>query len=439
MIPGTIRVSFIVFASLPGHRFGRTLCFPGIAAGTAQATYSTTKLKMDYQSSLLAVSAVNLGISLFCANQLFLRQRHQRVYLMLILFFAVQSLDETLNIAQFFLKDHGNQRQLARLFSLAYPITLAQPLLFWLYVRALTSEDTAIRISHKVWHAVPFVLSISLVVSIFMLPKSFFANPDADFSSVGLIVQLTVIQSLMTEFAFYIQVSVYLFLTMRMLSAYRSRLKDLFATTENRELSWVWWITTIVGAYLLLSIGELVALVAGLEVSESLSDATNLADGMSSLAITWVIAIWGLRQQPGLVRNLAESDTGPGRSNAGQAKYERSALTDEHAERIAGKIGKAMAEDLLYRDPNLSLWDLAKHISVTSSYVSQTLNMTLNSNFFDYVNKWRIQDAVKQLQDTDETILVIAYDVGFNSRSSFYNAFKKEMGMTPSALRAKKS
>ncbi|XHE53897.1 AraC family transcriptional regulator (plasmid) [Phaeobacter sp. BS34] len=98
-----------------------------------------------------------------------------------------------------------------------------------------------------------------------------------------------------------------------------------------------------------------------------------------------------------------------------------------------------MTKDMLYRDPNLSLWDLAKHISVTSNYVSQTLNMTLQSNFFDYVNKWRIQDAVKQLHDTDETILVIAHDVGFNSRSSFYNAFKREMNTTPSALRASRT
>ncbi|MFU1684321.1 helix-turn-helix domain-containing protein [Phaeobacter piscinae] len=76
---------------------------------------------------------------------------------------------------------------------------------------------------------------------------------------------------------------------------------------------------------------------------------------------------------------------------------------------------------------------------MTSNYVSQTLNMTLQSNFFDYVNKWRIQDAVTQLHDTDETILVIAHDVGFNSRSSFYNAFKREMNTTPSALRASRA
>jgi AraC-like DNA-binding protein len=96
-----------------------------------------------------------------------------------------------------------------------------------------------------------------------------------------------------------------------------------------------------------------------------------------------------------------------------------------------------MSNDLVYRDPNLSLWDLAKHIGVTSAYVSQTLNTTIGSNFFDYINSWRVRDAVEQLQNSDETILVITYDVGFNSRSSFYKAFKREMGTTPSELRTK--
>jgi AraC-like DNA-binding protein len=161
-----------------------------------------------------------------------------------------------------------------------------------------------------------------------------------------------------------------------------------------------------------------------------------MVDAFAGLAITWVIGIWGVRQQPGLIRNLPDDAPAPTRSALQPAKYERSALTDDHAARIAAKIEQAMSRDMLYRDANLSLWDLAKHIKVTSNYVSQTLNMTLNSNFFDYVNKWRIKDAVKQLRDTDETILVVAYDVGFNSRSSFYNAFKREMGTTPSKLRS---
>jgi AraC-like DNA-binding protein len=151
------------------------------------------------------------------------------------------------------------------------------------------------------------------------------------------------------------------------------------------------------------------------------------------LALFWVIGVWGLRQRPGLVRRFESEVDQPELPPA--QKYEKSALDAERANRIARKIEAAMSQDLLYREPDLSLWDLAKHIGVTSHYVSQTLNTHLGKSFFELVNGWRIKDALTQLKTTDATILVIAYDVGFNSRSAFYKAFKRETGKTPSDLR----
>ncbi|OAN92539.1 hypothetical protein A8B74_18320 [Sulfitobacter geojensis] len=154
---------------------------------------------------------------------------------------------------------------------------------------------------------------------------------------------------------------------------------------------------------------------------------------LAVLALFWVIGVWGLRQRPGLVRQTVSDAPEPELPPA--QKYEKSALDHDRAERIARKIEAAMAKDLLYRAPDLSLWDLAKHIGVTSHYVSQTLSTHLGKSFFELVNGWRIKDAVTQLTTTDATILVIAYDVGFNSRSAFYKAFRRETGKTPSDLR----
>lgn len=78
---------------------------------------------------------------------------------------------------------------------------------------------------------------------------------------------------------------------------------------------------------------------------------------------------------------------------------------------------------------------LARHIGVSPNYVSQTLNDTVGDSFFDFVNSYRILDAQDLLRDTDQTVLAIAFEVGFNSRSSFYTAFKKVTGQTPTAFR----
>ena len=94
-----------------------------------------------------------------------------------------------------------------------------------------------------------------------------------------------------------------------------------------------------------------------------------------------------------------------------------------------------MHDQRLYLEPSLSLRDLAKAVSTPPNYVSQTLNSEIGETFFDYVNGWRVRDAMPRIRGSRESILSILYEVGFNSRSSFYKAFKRETGMTPRAYR----
>ena len=154
------------------------------------------------------------------------------------------------------------------------------------------------------------------------------------------------------------------------------------------------------------------------------------------------LSIWGLRQMPGFVQsgeselpNLEPIQHEVGALQSPTIKYEKSALTEEDTSRIAKKVEAAMETDKLYLDPNLSLRTLAKHVAVPPNYVSQTLNGHIGETFFDYINRWRIEYAKPLLADSDETVLNITYDAGFNSRSSFYKAFKKETGQTPTAYR----
>jgi AraC-like DNA-binding protein len=83
----------------------------------------------------------------------------------------------------------------------------------------------------------------------------------------------------------------------------------------------------------------------------------------------------------------------------------------------------------------LSLQKFASHVTISPNYISQTLNETLSVNFFDFVNKWRIEAAKPQIITNKNTVLDVALAVGFNARSSFYKAFKQETGQTPSEYR----
>ena len=121
------------------------------------------------------------------------------------------------------------------------------------------------------------------------------------------------------------------------------------------------------------------------------------------------------------------------------SKYARSALDDKRMSSIENKIRAVMLEDGLFRDPDLSLSMLATRTGVKANYISQTLNDRMGLNFFDFVNGYRINEAKTLLLSSSDTVLTIALNVGFNSRSTFNTAFSKHAGTTPSAFRASSS
>lgn len=116
--------------------------------------------------------------------------------------------------------------------------------------------------------------------------------------------------------------------------------------------------------------------------------------------------------------------------------YARSGLDPEAMALLLTRIDAAMRRDGLWREPDLSLADLATAAHAKPFYVSQALNQGKGENFYDYVNRWRVAEAKELLQTTGDTVLSIAYATGFNAKSTFNAAFLKLVGMTPSAWRA---
>lgn len=100
---------------------------------------------------------------------------------------------------------------------------------------------------------------------------------------------------------------------------------------------------------------------------------------------------------------------------------------------LSEKLENVMIEKELYKNSNLSLQDLSKELNISSHQLSQFLNNNLNKNFTSFVNEFRINEACKIIKTSDKfTLESIGYDVGFNSKSTFFSAFKKHTGTTPS-------
>jgi AraC-like DNA-binding protein len=118
-------------------------------------------------------------------------------------------------------------------------------------------------------------------------------------------------------------------------------------------------------------------------------------------------------------------------------KYGRSALMPEDRARLAQAIERVMQRERLYHDPMLSLPRLASAVGSNANDVSQVLNAHFGLGYHDYVARLRVADAQRILYDPDrtETLLEILLEVGFNSKSVFNAAFKRETGLTPSEFR----
>lgn len=315
------------------------------------------------------------------------------------------------------------------------PSSLFVAPLFWMYVFALTSA-TQRRPENLVLHLLLPLLAILLGLVVLLLPQenwaALFSNAPLPSSAWPKAIVMT---NAFLQLLLHPQILVYLLLALRRMMLFRLRLRDVYSSTEKHELSWIfmiggfglifWTVRTLV---LILDIGQ----------ENSMWLFVN-ATSVVGLALIATLTLWGLRQRPPLLDDNQEVKTQGTHNDQPQEqlseKYEKSALSEEASTRISRKLHNVMERDNMHRDPNLSLWSLARHIGATPNHISQTLNEAIGKSFFDFVNDYRIAEAQTLLSTTNDTILTITYDVGFNARSTFYKAFKRVTGQTPTTYR----
>jgi len=327
--------------------------------------------------------------------------------------------------------------------AIAFPMLFIISPSLWLYVQGITANKPW-SLSRK--HIRNYILLLpAIIVSCMIL-----CLPTSAFNEL-FIYDLEVTAPLAMTLAMLMAILILLWLIQCLytiirvfhhLASYRSKLNDLFSNHENKQLKWIdrllfmgivcWmlFLTTLFSSHLLDS------LFFNIEI-----------EAIMFFILIWSLTHFGLQQKQPLVNfhpdtelaersaieplDLVKTKADPSNSN----KYQRSALSHEDSARIAEKITSCMQHSQLYLDPDLSLQALATHLSISPHYISQTLNETLNINFFNFVNQWRIEAAKPLIAADKDTILNIALQVGFNTRSSFYKAFKNETGKNPSEFR----
>jgi AraC-like DNA-binding protein len=117
-----------------------------------------------------------------------------------------------------------------------------------------------------------------------------------------------------------------------------------------------------------------------------------------------------------------------------EKKSSKSRLSKQKIETLKIAINKLLKEDKIYHQSNLSLSDLAKKLTISNNDLSWLINNVYNTNFYEFINTYRIEEFIKRVKKGEyqkHTITAVSLDVGFNSKSTFYKAFKLITNTTP--------
>jgi len=121
-------------------------------------------------------------------------------------------------------------------------------------------------------------------------------------------------------------------------------------------------------------------------------------------------------------------------------RYQRNRLDDDEAQDLIAKLRDHMTARHAYRDPDLTLPMLADALGITPHMLSQLLNVRVGKSFFAYVNGRRADALMAALADprnADRSVLDLAFEAGFSSKSTLNSFFKRHTGTTPTAFRAR--
>ncbi len=210
---------------------------------------------------------------------------------------------------------------------------------------------------------------------------------------------------------------IYLVLSILLLKRYQNWLKDQFSEFSRVRLNWLKLILFII---LILCVQWLVEVILR-DFFNSYTEYNYSPMILGVLAV--LLAYGGIRQS-----NLAHILFSEKQPDVPEKNVEIDEL-------ILKKILERMKIERDYLNPTLSLKEFAAALNLPPRVISQHINIGIGKTFVDFVNEYRIAEVKRKLTSEDRktfTLLAIAYDSGFNSKSSFNRIFKKFTGTSPS-------
>jgi len=287
--------------------------------------------------------------------------------------------------------------------------------IFYLYTQGVIFRDFKLS-SRNVLHLTPYLLLTISILSV----GNLIPNPSKEIFISDFPWQFYLVSSLM-----YVHFFVYLGLSYKSLWKYRLVIKNKYSQIDQINLDWLSFALNTFGLLAFISL-----------IQNFIVLAENRTIFMVTLVLLLIFIFYFVNKvilkalrQPEIFVGIAQTET---------TKYLGSNLTPSQIKEYKKQLVTLIGTEKPFLNPQVSLTDLSAKLSVSTKQLSQVINQSFNKNFFDFINSYRIQEVqqiLKESKDDKLTVLEAMYEAGFNSKSSFNTAFKKETGLTPTEFR----
>lgn len=366
------------------------------------------------------IFTVGIFLSIFLSVLLFTKKNKTLSDSILGIWLLVVSV----HLLSYYLYYLGYWQEYPHLVGITHPFPLLYAPLLYLYVVFSLRSDQ--RFYPKDFlHFLPFVLTYFCMLPFFFgytaEEKLMMDNEDFNSSYQYFFV--------FTFLIYIVSAVVYSVLAYRKITHYQRLINENFAYEEGISLQWLRFIIIGLGVIFLA-----VTVFAVLQYVFAFDFGFN-SDWIAFILIVMLIAsigFLGIRYQgiftEKALRNqeIVETKT---------AEYKKSGLKQTEAQLLHNELLQLMDSKKPYLEPKLTLGQLAEHLGTSTNNLSQVINQYEEKNFYDFVNTYRVAEFIRRADNPKNknlNILGIAFDAGFNSKSSFNQVFKKITGETPS-------
>ncbi|MCT4639712.1 MAG: helix-turn-helix domain-containing protein [Bacteroidales bacterium] len=367
---------------------------------------------------------LNIPVGLVVLFFLIRLSRNFGRYIPLTIFVAITIIELAIQaLTQYYLKDFSSLLYITEPFSMLYGM------LIYMYARNQSERKFILR-KTDILLIVPFVIAILSYLPYYILQPT---EKLVDFKQYGTLV--SDISENIWEWNFEIVLNTaFLIAALNELKKYNSKIKEQLSDIQKTDLhltqllikvSFITYFAEFIVVYMTLYGFEHYKIL--FQIFYLLYSATILLIGYDAITsnkyINQLIDAWGSKKT----------------DDKQAVKYAKSTLTDTQAEEISKKLTECMDNEKPYLKPQLRIKDMESITGVNSHQISQVINDVFNKNFYEFVNAYRVNEAIRILNNRkyiNYTYSAIGFEAGFNSKSAFYNSFKRETGKTPAQYRS---